>query len=169
LVRRCEALVYDSLVAPELVDEAPAGALLLPRAGLAQAAINRLLVRLGREGYETVRLKGGDPFGFGRGGEEAIALAEAGVAFEVVPGVSSLAAVPAAFDIPVTHRGVAAQVTLVSGHSAIGDELDFEQLARTPGTLVFFMGLRRAEQIAVGLIGAGKDPTTPAAVIARGT
>jgi len=169
LVRRCEVLVYDTLVAPELVAEAPDDALLVPRAALDQDAINELLVQLGRDGLETVRLKGGDPFLFGRGGEEAMALANEGLPFEIVSGVSSLAAVPAALDIPITHRGVAAQVTLVSGHSAAGDELDLEQLASAPGTLVFFMGLRRAEQIAAGLIRAGKDPATPAAVIARGT
>jgi uroporphyrin-III C-methyltransferase len=169
LVRRCDALVYDTLVAQELVAEAPEDALLVSRAGLDQEAINRLLVQLGRDGLETVRLKGGDPFVFGRGGEEAVALAEAGVAFEVVPGVSALSSVPAAFDIPVTHRGVSAQVTLISGHSASGDELDFEQLAATPGTLVFFMGLRQVERIVAGLTGRGKDPDTPSAVIARGT
>jgi uroporphyrin-III C-methyltransferase len=169
LVRNCDALVYDTLVAPELVAEAPEDALLVSRAGLDQDAINRLLVQLGREGLETVRLKGGDPFVFGRGGEEAHALARAGIRFEVVPGVSALASVPAAFDIPVTHRGVAAQVTLVSGHSAAGEELDFAQLAGTPGTLVFFMGLRQLERIAVGLVAHGKDPHTPAAVLARGT
>ncbi len=169
LVRRCDALVYDTLVAPELVAEAPNDALLVSRAKLKQDAINRLLVQLGRQGLETVRLKGGDPFVFGRGGEEAIALAEGGVPFEVVPGVSALASVPAAFGIPVTHRGVSAQVTLVSGHSASGEELDFAQLARASGTLVFFMGLRQVELIAAGLIDAGKDPATPAAVIARGT
>jgi len=169
LVRRCDALVYDTLVSPELVAEASDEALLVPRARLDQEAINRLLVELGRDGLETVRLKGGDPFVFGRGGEEAIALAEAGVAFEVVPGVSALAAVPAAFDIPVTHRGVAAQVTLVSGHSATGEELDFAQLARTPGTLVFFMGLRQVETIVEQLLAHGRAPDTPAAVLARGT
>ncbi len=169
LVRRCDALVYDTLVSPELVAEASDEALLVPRARLDQEAINRLLVELGRDGLETVRLKGGDPFVFGRGGEEAIALAEARVAFEVVPGVSALAAVPAAFDIPVTHRGVAAQVTLVSGHSATGEELDFAQLARTPGTLVFFMGLRQVETIVEQLLAHGRAPDTPAAVLARGT
>jgi uroporphyrin-III C-methyltransferase/precorrin-2 dehydrogenase/sirohydrochlorin ferrochelatase len=128
-----------------------------------------LLVELGRDGLETVRLKGGDPFVFGRGGEEAAALAEADVPFEVVPGVSALASVPAAFDIPVTHRGVAAQVTLVSGHSASGDELDFARLAQTPGTLVFFMGLRQVARIVDGLLAHGKDPDSPAAIIARGT
>jgi uroporphyrin-III C-methyltransferase len=169
LVRRCDALVYDTLVAPELIAEASDEALLAPRAGLDQDAINRLLVELGRDGLETVRLKGGDPFLFGRGGEEAIALAAAGVAFEVVPGVSALASVPAAFDIPVTHRGVAAQVTLVSGHSATGEELDFAQLARTPGTLVFFMGLRQVETIVEQLLAHGRAADTPAAVLARGT
>jgi uroporphyrin-III C-methyltransferase len=169
LVRSCDALIVDELVAPELVAEAPADALVVERNGLTQEAINELLVKLGSARLEVVRLKGGDPFVFGRGGEEALALAAAGVAFEVVPGVSSLAAVPASFGIPVTHRGVSAQVTLVSGHSASGEELDFELLARTPGTLVFFMGLRQAGQIGAALIAHGKDRTTPAAVIARGT
>ncbi len=106
---------------------------------------------------------------FGRGGEEAEALAEAGIPFEVVPGVSALSAVPASAGIPVTHRGVSAQVTLVSGHSASGDDLDFAQLAAAPGTLVVFMGLAHLGEIAGGLIAAGKDPRTPAAVVSRGT
>src|SRR5205814_9566468 len=106
LVRSCEALVYDVLVAPELVAEAPDDALLIPRAKPKQGEIDRLLVELGQRGLEVVRLKGGDPFVFGRGGEEALALAEAGVPFEVVPGVSALSAVPASAGIPVTHRGV---------------------------------------------------------------
>jgi uroporphyrin-III C-methyltransferase len=169
LVRRCDALVVDELVAPELVEEAPAHATVIPRTGMSQREINDLLVALGRDGLDVVRLKGGDPFVFGRGGEEALALAAAGIPYEVVPGVSSLSAVPAAFDIPVTHRGVSAQVTLVSGHSANGEEPDWEVLARTPGTLVFFMGLRQAGRIAARLIAHGKDASTPAAVIARGT
>jgi uroporphyrin-III C-methyltransferase len=169
LVRSCEALVYDALVAPELVAEAPEDALLVSREGLRQEEIDELLVKLGQGGYRTVRLKGGDPFVFGRGGEEALALAAAGIPFEVVPGVSAAAAVPAALDIPITHRGVSAQVTLVSGHSASGDELDYEHLAQTQGTLVFFMALGQVEEIAVRLIAAGKNPATPAAVISRGT
>jgi len=169
LVRSCEALVYDVLVAPELVAEAPEDALLIPRAKLKQAEINKLLVELGQRGLEVVRLKGGDPFVFGRGGEEALALAEAGVPFEVVPGVSALSAVPASALIPVTHRGVSAQVTLVSGHSASGEELDYGQLATTPGTLVVFMGLNHLPEIVAGLLGAGKDPQTPAAVVSNGT
>ena len=169
LIRSCEALVYDVLVAPELVAEAPADALLIPREKIRQSELNDLLVELGQAGLEVVRLKGGDPFIFGRGGEEALALAAAEIPFEVVPGVSALSAVPASAGIPITHRGVSAQVTLVSGHSANGDDLDFDHLARTPGTLVVFMGVAHLERIAAGLVAAGKDPATPAAVIARGT
>jgi uroporphyrin-III C-methyltransferase len=157
------------LVAPELVAEAPEDALLIPRAKLKQAEIDKLLVELGRRGLEVVRLKGGDPFVFGRGGEEAQALAQAGMPFEVVPGVSALSAVPASAGIPVTHRGVSAQVTLVSGHSASGEELDYEHLAKTPGTLVVFMGLNHLPQIVAGLLAGGKDPQTPAAVVSNGT
>ena len=169
LVRSCEALVYDVLVAPELVAEAPDDALLIPRAKLKQGEINKLLVELGERGLEVVRLKGGDPFVFGRGGEEALALAEAGVPYEVVPGVSALSAVPASASIPVTHRGVSAQVTLVSGHSASGEELDYGNLAQTPGTLVVFMGLNHLTEIVDGLLASGKDPHTPAAVVSNGT
>jgi uroporphyrin-III C-methyltransferase len=169
LIRSCDALVYDVLVAPELIDEAPADALVIPRENIRQAELNELLVSLGREGLEVVRLKGGDPFIFGRGGEEAEALVAAGIPFEVVPGVSALSAVPASAGIPVTHRGVSAQVTLVSGHSAAGEELDYAQLASTPGTIVVFMGLAHLSAIAEGLIAAGKSPSTPAAVVSRGT
>jgi uroporphyrin-III C-methyltransferase len=169
LVRACEALVYDVLVAPELVAEAPEDALLIPREKLKQTEIDALLVELGSRGLDVVRLKGGDPFVFGRGGEEAHALAEAGVPFEVVPGVSALSAVPASAGIPVTHRGVSAQVTLVSGHSASGEALDYEHLARTPGTLVVFMGLSHLPEIVAGLVAAGQDAETPAAVVSNGT
>jgi uroporphyrinogen III methyltransferase/synthase len=169
LVRSCEALVYDVLVAPELVAEAPEDALLIPRAKLNQSEINKLLVELGERGLEVVRLKGGDPFVFGRGGEEALALAAADVPFEVVPGVSAMSAVPASAGIPITHRRVSAQVTLVSGHSASGEELDYEHLARTPGTLVVFMGLTHLPEIVAGLLAAGKDAQTPAAVLSNGT
>jgi uroporphyrin-III C-methyltransferase len=169
LVRSCEALVYDVLVAPELVAEAPDDALLIPRERIRQSELNELLVELGRQGLEVVRLKGGDPFIFGRGGEEALALAAAELPFEVVPGVSAMSAVPASAGIPVTHRGVSAQVTLVSGHSASGDDLDFDHLARTPGTLVVFMGLAHLAEIAARLVAGGKDAATPAAVVSRGT
>jgi uroporphyrin-III C-methyltransferase len=169
LVRSCDALVYDVLVAPELVDEAPANAIVLPRERLKQHEVNELLITLAQDGLDVVRLKGGDPFIFGRGGEEAIALEEAGIAYEVVPGVSAASAVPALAGIPLTHRGISAQVTLVSGQSADGSELDYEELARTSGTLVVFMGLAAIPRIARGLVEHGKDPATPAAIVARGT
>jgi uroporphyrin-III C-methyltransferase len=169
LLRSCDVLVHDRLVAPELVDEAPADAIRVAHEGHGQEEVNRLLVALGGSDLLVVRLKGGDPFVFGRGGEEALALAEAGVPYEVVPGVSALAAVPAAAGIPVTHRGVAAQVTLVTGHACDGAEPDYASFARAPGTLVVFMGLRRLDALAAGLIAHGKDPDTPAAVIASGT
>ena len=160
-MRDCDVLVHDRLVSPELVAEARPDALVLARDGLAQDAVNGLLVELGREGLEVVRLKGGDPFVFGRGGEEALALAEAEVPFEVVPGVSSLAAVPAAAGIPLTHRGVSAGVRVLSGTAA-----------ETPvdaGTVVVFMGLRTLTRVCEDLIADGLDPSTPAAVISRGT
>jgi uroporphyrin-III C-methyltransferase len=167
LVRRCDALVYDRLVAPELVAEAPADALTISRDGLDQERINDLLIDLGSQGLEVVRLKGGDPFVFGRGGEEALALAEADVPFEVLPGVSALAAVPAAAGIPLTHRGVSAQVRVVSGRSADGEvELD---RAAAGETLVLFMALNHLDSLCERLLALGLDPATPAAVISRGT
>lgn len=169
LIRSCDALVVDALVAPELVEEAPADALVISRAGMPQADVTRLLLQLGRQGLDVVRLKGGDPFVFGRGGEEALALAGAGIPFEVVPGVSSIAAVPASALIPVTHRDVSASVTIASGHGADGGEPDYEALARQEGTLVLFMGLGRVEALCAGLVAAGRDPATPAAVVSRGT
>jgi uroporphyrin-III C-methyltransferase len=166
LVRACDVLVYDRLVARELVEEAPSDALRVDRESLSQETIAELLVAYGRAGLDVVRLKGGDPYVFGRGGEEALALAEAGVVFEVVPGVSSVAAVPAAAGIPLTHRGLSSRVTILPGHDAM---LDYRRLADTPGTLVVFMGLGRLGEIARGLVESGKDPATPAAVIASGT
>jgi uroporphyrin-III C-methyltransferase len=167
LVRSCDVLVYDRLVAEELVHEARADAILVPRDAHEQEEVNALLVRLAEQGYHVVRLKGGDPFVFGRGGEEALALAEAGIEFEVVPGVSALGAVPAAAGIPVTHRGLSSQVTLASGHDC--GALDYEALARAPGTIVLFMALGHLPEIAARLIGHGRDPATRAAVIAGGT
>ena len=169
LLRVCDVVVYDRLVAPELVDEAPLDALRIAHEPHTQDEINALLVTHGRTGRRVVRLKGGDPFVFGRGGEEMLSLAEAGVPFEVVPGVSALSAVPAAALIPVTHRGLASQVTLVSGHCA-GEETppDYAALARAPGTLVFFMALRTLGSVVDGLLRGGKAADTPSAVISRG-
>jgi uroporphyrin-III C-methyltransferase len=166
LVRDSEILVYDRLVSPLLVAEAE-GAALIARDGLAQSAVNELLVRHGLRGRRVVRLKGGDPFVFGRGGEEVDALAEAGVPYEVVPGVSTLTAIPSLAGIPLTSRGDAAQLTVVTGTSADGGDLDYAQLAATPGTLVVFMGLGRLAEIATRLIEAGRDPDEPAAVLSQ--
>jgi uroporphyrinogen III methyltransferase/synthase len=165
LIRSCGVLVHDRLVCDELVAEAPADAIRIGRGQMDQDEINRLLVLYGRRGLDVVRLKGGDPFVFGRGGEEALVLAEAGVPFEIVPGVSSLSAVPAAAGIPVTHRGVSSQVTIANGQGL----LDFAALARVGGTLVFFMGLARVEEIARGLVEHGLAPETPAALVSAGT
>ncbi len=161
LVRRCDALVYDRLVAAELVAEAADDALRISREELTQREIDELLVTLGREGLDVVRLKGGDPFVYGRGGEEALALADAGVPFEVVPGVSSIAAVPAAAGIPLTHRGVSDRVRIFTGHGS-DDHVDGE-------TILVFMGLKRLPHVVDELLAEGIAAQTPAAVIARGT
>jgi uroporphyrin-III C-methyltransferase len=166
LLQRCEILVYDRLVSLELVARAT-GAACISRDGLAQDEVNELLVHHGRRGRRVVRLKGGDPFVFGRGGEEVEALVAAGVAYEVVPGVSTLTAVPALAGIPLTHRDVAAQVTVIAGTRADGGELDYGRLASTPGTLVIFMGLRRLAAIADNLILAGRRVDEGAAVVSR--
>jgi uroporphyrin-III C-methyltransferase len=169
LIRTCEVLVFDRLVAQELVDEAPRSARLISRDGVNQQTLNELLVGYGRAGFDVVRLKGGDPFVFGRGGEEALALSEAGIETEVVPGVSSIAAVPAAAGIPVTHRGVSDRVTIASCQGADGSEAEYARLAAIGGTLILFMGLGRVGRVADGLIAAGLPPDTPAAAVSRGT
>ena len=178
LLRRAEVLVHDRLVGTELLDEAPPGCLLVDASKrpdhhtMTQEEIDACLVEHGLAGRLVVRLKGGDPFVFGRGGEEAQALSAAGVPFEVVPGITSAIAAPAYAGIPVTHRGVAAQMAIITGHERPGketSELDWDVLARFGGTLVFLMGVGRLPAIAKALIAAGKDPDTPTAVVASGT
>jgi len=166
-LRECDVLVYDRLVADELVDEAPADALRIARDDFQQEDVNKLLVMHGRNGRRVVRLKGGDPFVFGRGGEEALALAEAGVPFELVPGVSSIAAVPESVGIPVTHRGVSSTVTAFAANDV--EQLDAAALARVPGTLVAFMAGAVVGRLAERLIEHGLSAGTPAAVISAGT
>ncbi|MBN1453888.1 MAG: uroporphyrinogen-III C-methyltransferase [Anaerolineales bacterium] len=136
-----------------------------------QEDINAILVREAREGKVVVRLKGGDPFVFGRGGEEAQALVEAGIPFEIVPGVTSAIAVPAYAGIPVTHRGVACSVAFVTGHSAGCKPLDlnWRALAQGVDTLVFLMGVNNLQTIVTSLMGAGRSPETPVALIEQGT
>ena len=166
LVQRCEVLVYDRLVSRDLVLKAT-GAARIAREGLTQQEVNELLVHHGRRGRAVVRLKGGDPFIFGRGSEEVDALTAAGVDFEVVPGVSTFTAVSALAGIPLTARGVAAQITVLTGTSGDGSDLDYDHLAATAGTLVIFMGLKRVRLLAHGLIRAGRRFDEAAAVISR--
>jgi uroporphyrin-III C-methyltransferase len=166
LVEQCEVLVYDRLVSSQLVARAT-GATRIARETLTQIEVNELLVHHGRRGRAVVRLKGGDPFVFGRGGEEVEALVDAGVSHEIVPGVSTLTAVPALAGIPLTHRGIAAQVTVLTGTTGDGSDLDYARLASTPGTLVIFMGLKRLASIADNLILNGRAVDEPVAVVSQ--
>ena len=179
LVASADVVVYDRLVDRRILAMARTGAELLdvgkrPGGRVAQEEINVLLVARGREGATVVRLKGGDPFVFGRGGEEARALEEAGIAYEVVPGISAAIGVPAYAGIPVTHRGLAGSVTIVTGHLP-GDAadrpggVDWDVLARLQGTLVVLMGAARRDEVAERLIAGGRDPATPVVVVAEGT
>ena len=177
-VRRADVLVYDRLVDPRLVAEAPAGAERIfagkaaGYAALDQRAIEALLIERARAGRRVVRLKGGDPFVFGRGGEEVAALVAAGIPVEVVPGVTSATAAPASAGIPVTHRALASSVTIVTGHEDPGKgsaEVDWEWLAASRGTLVVLMGLGRLAAICEHLLAGGRAADTPAAAIAAGT
>jgi uroporphyrinogen III methyltransferase / synthase len=178
LIASADAILYDRLIPADALDGAAPGTELIyvgkepARPAMAQAEIDALLVRLGREGKRVVRLKGGDPFVFGRGGEEAQALADAGVRFEVVPGVTAGVAAPAYAGVPVTHRDAASAVAFVTGHEdpkKAEGALDWDALARFSGTLVFYMGLKNLPLIAERLTAAGRDPGEPAAVVARGT
>ena len=177
-LREAEVVVYDRLVNPELLDEAPAEALRIfagKRVGarcLPQAAINALLVHHASAGRVVVRLKGGDPFVFGRGGEEALALAKAGIPFEVVPGVSSAIAVPAYAGIPVTHRGIASSFAVLTGHedpAKDGDATDWRKLATAVDTLVILMAIGSFPRIVAALLAHGRRPETPVALIRWGT
>ena len=178
LLRRADVVVYDRLVDPRLLDEARPDAIrvFVGKASgahtLPQREINALLVRHAVRGRRVVRLKGGDPFVFGRGGEEADALAAAGIPFEVVPGVSSAVAVPAYAGIPVTHRGTASSFAVVTGHEdeAKGEaSVDWARLATAVDTLVVLMGTRSLPQIARALLDAGRRPDTPVALVRWGT
>lgn len=177
LLADAEVVVYDRLIATELLELAPPSALRIdvgkvPGGSTDQDAITALLVQHGRAGRRVVRLKGGDPFVFGRGGEEAEALRRAGVDVEVVPGVTSAFAAPAAAGIPVTHRTLSSSVTVVTGHgraASDADPVEWASLARLTGTLVVLMGMARRAEIAAALMAGGKDGATPVAVIHWGT
>src|SRR5580693_6819432 len=175
LLRRADTVIYDLLVNPALLRLAPAGAELLSRgkrADVPQEKINALLIQKAREGKTVVRLKGGDPYIFGRGGEEAAALAEAGIDFEVVPGVSSIVAAPNYAGIPLTHRAYCSSFTVFTGHENPSDEktnLHYDQIAKIPGTKVVLMGTNNLGDWTKSLIAHGMSPETPVAIIQWGT
>jgi len=177
-LRRADVVVYDRLICPDLLDEVPPQArrVFVGKAAgqhcMNQEEINALLISYAQQGCLVVRLKGGDPFVFGRGGEEALALARAGIPFEIVPGVSSATAVPAYAGIPVTHRDLASSVTIVTGHekhAGASLAVNWEALATLGGTLVILMGVETLPQITRRLLKGGLHPDTPAAVIQQGT
>jgi uroporphyrinogen III methyltransferase/synthase len=197
-LRSADVVVYDRLAAPNLLHEARPDALLIdmgktPGAhGGGQAAINAMLIEHALAGRTVVRLKGGDPFVFGRGGEEALALRERGIPFRVIPGVTSAVAAPAYAGIPVTHRGIAGTVLIATGHEAEGgndggnreqgtgnragrvdarlqERLDWEAMARAGDTLVFLMGVERLGAIAKSLLKAGRPAEQPAALVRWGS
>ena len=174
-LRRADVVLYDRLIAQELLAEVSSHAELIDvgkeakRHRRSQDEINALLIEKAREGKIVVRLKGGDPFVFGRGGEECQSLAEAGIRYEVVPGVSSAIAVPAYAGIPVTQRGVTTAFTVVAGHTGTSDSsLDWKSISQI-GTIVFLMGVEHLPEIVPQLIAHGRGADTPSAVIQEGT
>lgn len=173
VLQAAEVVVHDGLVSDEILDLAPVSARRISvakrksRHSYAQEEINRMLVAFAQEGLKVVRLKGGDPFIFGRGGEELEACREAGVECHVVPGVTAALAAGAGAGAPLTHRGSAQAVTFVTGHAASGREpdLDWESLAKPNQTVVIYMGVSTAAGIAARLIAAGRPGSTPALVV----
>ena len=177
LIARADVILYDRLIPDGALHGAREDAVLIDvgkvggGAQVPQAATNDLLLEHGRSGREVVRLKGGDPFVFGRGGEEAQLLRGAGIDFSVVPGVTAGVAASAYAGIPVTQRGMAAAVAFVTGHENPGKDetIDWSALATFPGTLVFYMGVRKLDLIATQLIAGGRPASEPVAIIQRGT
>jgi uroporphyrinogen III methyltransferase/synthase len=175
LLRHADVVIYDALANPELLRLAPATAELVSRGknmAMPQAEITALIIARAREGKTVVRLKGGDPYVFGRGGEEAEALAAEKISFEIVPGVSSITAVPNYAGIPLTHRAHCSSFTVFTGHSDSADEataLRYDQIAKIPGTKVVLMGTEQLADWTKSLIANGMSPETPIAIIHRGT
>ena len=179
ILERADVVVYDRLVSPAILSMCNANAKMVDVGKMPthhkvkQSEINKLLVQFAREYPQGIiaRLKGGDPFVFGRGGEEALELVDADVEFEIIPGITSAISVPAYAGIPVSHRGIATSFHIITGHEKENAELslDFEALAKCPGTLIFLMGIANMDFIARRLIECGKDPKTPLAFIEKGT
>ena len=178
LIASADVILHDRLIPATALDGAQPDAELVyvgkigGGASMPQAEIDRLLVEHGRTAARVVRLKGGDPFVFGRGGEEALVLREAGIDFEVVPGVTSGVAAPAYAGIPVTFRGDASAVALITGHEDPDKPetaIDWPALAAFPGTLVFYMGVRQLPRISAQLVAGGRPAEEPVALVERGT
>jgi uroporphyrin-III C-methyltransferase len=178
LIQTADTIIYDRLIPPQLLEEAHPDAELIDggklpgKHRLSQEHINQLLVDRALAGGLVVRLKGGDPFVFGRGGEEALVCHAAGIPFEIVPGVSSSYAVPAYAGIPLTHRGINRSFTVIAGYEETQDEVHqawYEGLVKTGGTLVILMGVKQLGGLIRGLIAAGLDPNIPAAIVEWGT
>ncbi len=178
LIKKAEVILYDQLVGEALHKLFPKNAKLIDvgkHAGkhrFEQREINKMLIEYAKQNKVVVRLKGGDPYLFGRGGEEAVELIKAGIKVEVVPGITSAIAVPAYAGIPVTHRDFASAVTFITGHEDPAKEkkaLDWDALAKLQGTLVILMGVGRLEENVRALLSHGKNPETPVAIIERGT
>ena len=177
ILKQAEVVVYDSLVGSGVLSQIPEAARCIyvgKRAShhsMPQEEINQVLVEEAKKGYRVVRLKGGDPFLFGRGGEELELLTKEGIPYEVVPGVTSSLAVPAYNGIPVTHRDFTSSLHIITGHKKQGQpyDIDFEALVQTKGTLVFLMGVTALGDICQSLLKAGMDPEMPAAILQKGT
>jgi uroporphyrin-III C-methyltransferase len=174
-IAACDVLLVDDLIDTRILAHARQATRVIyagKRGGCRstpQAFIERMMVRFARTGVTLGRIKGGDPFVFGRGGEECIALQQAGIAYTVIPGITAGCAVPASIGIPVTHRDFSRGVTFITGHTKAGETLNYPALATAGTTLVIYMGVNRIDGIVAGLIAAGMPSNTPAAAISNGT
>ncbi|MFZ4513021.1 MAG: uroporphyrinogen-III C-methyltransferase [Geothrix sp.] len=172
-LQAADVILYDALLDPSFQDLFPTEALALPvgkrcgQGGTPQEEIHRLLVVHAQQGRQVVRLKGGDPLIFGRGGEEALALSTAGIPFEIIPGVSAVQAAAAAAGIPLTHRGVSRRITLLEGHHLPEAEAEWQALVQGGGTLAIYMGTRSIQALARSLLRQGAPPALPIALVER--
>lgn len=175
IIKKADVIVHDRLISKNILKLAKNNARFInvgkePNRHLVpQNKINEIIAKEAEKGNTVARIKGGDPFVFGRGGEEALYLRKRGVDFEVVPGITSSIAVPCYAGIPVTHRGVSSSFHVITGHKSDDSNLDWEVLSKISGTLIFLMGVKSAKDISKNLIKYGKDPKTPTAIIMKGT